>query len=44
MEVALLRGFDGGLFYAKVKRHAMDCDINPIGEETNNHITDTRLY
>ena len=44
MEVALPRGLDGGLFHAKVKRREMDRARNPIGEETNNPIIDTRLY
>ena len=44
MEVALPRRLYGGLFNSKVKRRAMGRDINPIGKETKNPITDTRLY
>ena len=44
MEVALPRGLDGGFIHARLKWRVMDCDRNPIGGETNNPITDTRLY
>ena len=44
MEFALPRGLDSELFHSKVKRCAVDCDGNPIGMETPNPVTNTRIY
>ena len=44
MEVGLPRGADNELYHAKVKRRAVDKSGVPMGVETSNPITDTRLY
>ena len=44
MEVGMPRGLDGEVQHARVKRRAIDKDGHPLGVETNNPITDTRLY
>ena len=44
MEIGLPRGGDDELIYAKVKGRALDSEGDPIGKESLNPITDTRLY
>ena len=44
MEVVLPMGLDGRFFHTNIKRLVMDRDRNPIIKETNEPITDTRLY
>ena len=43
MEIGLPRGLDGELYHANVKPPAVDIDGIPVGVETYNPITDTRL-
>ena len=44
MEIGFPRGLDGELYHVRVKRHAVDRDKIPVGIETSEPITDTRLY
>ena len=44
MEIGLTRGLDGELYHAKVNRREVDRYRIPVGVETSNQITDTRLY
>ena len=44
MEVGLPRGNDGEIYHAMVKRRVIDDYGNPLGVETSNPITDTRIY
>ena len=44
MEIGLPHGGDDALIYAKVKGRALDSEGDPIGEESLNPMTDTRLY
>ena len=44
MEIGLPCGGDNELVYAKVKGRALDSEGDPIGKESLNPITDTRLY
>ena len=44
MEIRLPRGGDNELVYAKVKGRVLDSEGDPIGKESLNPITDTRLY
>jgi hypothetical protein len=44
MELALPQGDGTEMLHAKVKRRALDYNGRPIGKESNNPITDTRLY
>ena len=44
MEVGLPRGNDGEIYHAMVKRRVIDDYGKPLGVETSNPITDTRIY
>ena len=44
MEIGLPRGLYGELYHAKVKSRAIYRYGIPVGVETSNPITDTRLY
>ena len=44
MEIGLPHGGDNELIYAKVKGRALDSEEDPIGKESINPITNTRLY
>ena len=44
MEIGLPCSGDNNLVYARVKGRALDSEGEPIGKESLNPITDTRLY
>ena len=44
MEVGLPRGADNQLYHARVKRRAVDKDGELVGVESENPLTDTRVY